>query len=44
MKHVALSAIIEANKIKRKRYKKNAPINTPPIIYYHPALQTKMEI
>ena len=44
MKHVALSAIIEANKIKRKRYKKNAPINTPPIIYQHLALQTKMEM
>ena len=44
MNHVALSAIIEAYKIKRKRHKKNAPINTPPIIYHHSALQTKMEM
>ena len=44
MNHLALSAIIEAYKIKRKRHEKNAPISTTPIINYHPALQIKMEM
>ena len=42
MNYVALSAIIEAYKIKRERHKKDSPTKTPPIIHQPPALQTKM--
>ena len=44
MNYVALSAIIETYKIKRKRHKKDSTIKKPPKIHQHPALQTKMEM
>ena len=44
MNYVAISIIIEAYKIKRKRHKKNSPQNISPVIYQPPALQTKMEM
>ena len=44
MNYVALSAIIEAYKIKRERHKKDSPTKTPPIIHQPLALQTKLEM
>jgi hypothetical protein len=44
MNYVALSAIIETYKIKRKRHGKDSQIKKPPIIYTPPALQTTMEM
>lgn len=44
MNYVALTAIIETYKIKRKRHRKDSQIKKPPIIYTPPALQTTMEM
>ncbi|MFN0083114.1 MAG: hypothetical protein ACKVOM_11415 [Ferruginibacter sp.] len=44
MNYVAITAIIEAYKVKRKRQKKENPTEKSPIIYDPSAMQTKMEM